>query len=150
MCSSSVDLIFFIFLTQKFFFQTWYLLQHLPLPFGSVTHFSTVIYIQRYLKSERHPLFLAIIQQFATFHLYLSMWVVFSFLNVALTVSNWFMYCSCNSNFFSFKMDMLNNRHNTPRMTRLARDIVQVYHYDLHSLCTYFTFSMVFTKFNVL
>jgi len=94
------------------------------LPFGSVTHFSTVIYIQRYLKSERHPLFLAIIQQFATFHLYLSMWVVFSFLNVALTVSNWFMYCSCNSNFFSFKMDMLNNRHNTPRMTRLARDIV--------------------------
>jgi hypothetical protein len=76
------------------------------------------------LKSERHPLFLAIIQQFATFHLYLSMWVVFSFLNVALTVSNWFMYCSCNSNFFSFKMDMLNNRHNTPRMTRLARDIV--------------------------
>ena len=46
------------------------------------------------------------------------------FLNVALTVSNWFMYCSCNSNFFSFKMDMLNNRHNTPRMTRLARDIV--------------------------
>jgi len=25
---------------------------------------------------------------------------------------------------FLFKMDMLNNPHNTPRMTQLARDIV--------------------------